>query len=103
MARAELTLFAHIAARPDAELDLAQASLLIAEDEYPGLDVAQYIERLDAFGAQARERLADMIKPGDPRAQTPARCSTSSSTTASVMGIPVRRSITSLSQLFFGS
>ena len=40
MPRAELTLFAHIAARPDAEIDLAQAALLIAEDEYPGLDVS---------------------------------------------------------------
>jgi regulator of sirC expression with transglutaminase-like and TPR domain len=75
MARAELTLFAHIAARPDAELDLAQASLLIAEDEYPGLDVAHFIERLDAFGADARRRLEDMMKPGDPLAQVPARLS----------------------------
>ena len=71
MPRAELTLFAHVAVRPDAEIDLAQASLLIAEDEYPGLDVATYIERLDVMGAAARERLVDLDKPGDRR--SPAR------------------------------
>lgn len=67
MPRAELTLFAHVAARSDAELDLAQAALLIAEDEYPGLDVAAYVERLDAFAETARVRLADVDKPGDRR------------------------------------
>jgi regulator of sirC expression with transglutaminase-like and TPR domain len=73
MARAELTLFAHVAARPDDELDLAQASLLIAEDEYPGLDVAHYVEQLDALAEGARLRLEDVAKPGDRRAQAPAR------------------------------
>lgn len=67
MPRAELTLFAHVAARPDAEIDLAQAALLIAEDEYPGLDVAAYVERLDAMGAAARQLLLELDKPGDRR------------------------------------
>ncbi len=67
MPRAELTLFAHVAARPDAEIDLAQAALLIAEDEYPGLDVAAYIERLDELGAAARQLLLELDKPGDRR------------------------------------
>jgi len=67
MPRAELTLFAHVAARPDAEIDLAQAALLIAEDEYPGLDVAAYIEQLDTIGAAAREQLLELDKPGDRR------------------------------------
>src|SRR5690242_11103954 len=73
MARAELTLFAHIASRPDDEIDLAQAALLIAEDEYPGLDVAAYVERLDAIGDAARARLSDLDKPGDRRAFHGAR------------------------------
>jgi regulator of sirC expression with transglutaminase-like and TPR domain len=67
MARAELTLFAHVAARPEAEIDLAQAALLIAEDEYPGLDVASYVDRLDTMGAAARAQLLDVDKPGDRR------------------------------------
>jgi regulator of sirC expression with transglutaminase-like and TPR domain len=65
MARAELTLFAHVADRPDAEIDLASAALLIAEDAYPGLDVAASRQELDALGEQAQQRLADMTKPGD--------------------------------------
>ena len=69
MSRAELTLFAHVAARPDGELDLAQAALLIAEDEYPGLDVAAYIERLDTMGEAVRAHLVDVDKPGDRRSR----------------------------------
>src|SRR5262249_43816699 len=48
-----LTLFAHVAGRPDAEIDLAEASLLIAEAEYPGLEVARYIGMLDELGRAA--------------------------------------------------
>lgn len=48
-----LTLFSHVAGRPDADLDLAEASLLIAEPEYPGLDVARYIGILDELGRAA--------------------------------------------------
>jgi regulator of sirC expression with transglutaminase-like and TPR domain len=58
MSEADLTLFAHVAARAESELDLARAALLIAEPEYPGLDVSRYLQRLDELGAQAGERLA---------------------------------------------
>src|SRR5881394_2873843 len=57
MARADLTLFAHVVKRPEAELDLAQASLLVAETEYPDLDVARSIEVLDQLGTEARRRI----------------------------------------------
>jgi len=53
-----LTLFAHVAARPEAELDLGQAALLIAEPEYPDLDVAYYVALLDKVGDEARRRIA---------------------------------------------
>ncbi|MFO0593072.1 MAG: transglutaminase-like domain-containing protein [Polyangiaceae bacterium] len=55
MPSASLTLFAHVAARPEAELDLAEAALLIAEPDYPGLDVAHYIAALDELGKRALE------------------------------------------------
>ena len=42
-----------IVAGPDDAVDLAEASLLIACEEYPDLDVARYLERLDAHGARA--------------------------------------------------
>ena len=36
---------------------LAEAALLIAAEEYPALDVAAWLARLDALGARARERV----------------------------------------------
>lgn len=53
-----LTLFAHVAARTDAEIDLAEAALLIAEIEYPGLDVARYVGVLDELGRAASRIIA---------------------------------------------
>src|SRR5579862_3236548 len=65
--RAELALFAHFARRPEAELDLARAALLIAEPEYPGLDLEKYSSALDRLGEDARARLD---RPG-PRGEMP--------------------------------
>jgi regulator of sirC expression with transglutaminase-like and TPR domain len=56
-ADASLRLFAHHAARPEADLDLPRAALLLAEAEYPGLDVAAYLERLDELARLTRARL----------------------------------------------
>jgi len=50
---ADLALFKYVAARPEAELDLAQAALLIGEPEYANLDVAHYLDQLDRLGADA--------------------------------------------------
>lgn len=55
--RLSLTLFAHVCDRPEAEIDLAEAALLIAEPEYPGLDVGGYLRGLDALGRGARDAL----------------------------------------------
>ena len=66
MPRAELTLFAHIAVAPRGEIDLAQTSLLIAEDEYPGLDVAAYIERSTATAPRRARLLLDARQAGRP-------------------------------------
>jgi hypothetical protein len=48
--------FGRLVAGPDAAVDLAEASLVIASGEYPGLDVARYLERLDAMGREVRGR-----------------------------------------------
>ena len=47
--------------KPDAELDLARASLLIACEEHPDLEVTAYLRRLDAMAG----RIESMLKP-DP-------------------------------------
>jgi regulator of sirC expression with transglutaminase-like and TPR domain len=54
----ELALFAHVVARPEPELDLAQASLLIAAPEYRDLDLSEYLSRLDEIGSRAQRELA---------------------------------------------
>jgi regulator of sirC expression with transglutaminase-like and TPR domain len=59
----DLALFAHVVKRTEHELDLAQAALLIAEQEYPQLCVADYLERLDVLGAEARRRLEALTPP----------------------------------------
>ena len=39
--------------------DLAEASLLIAQDAYPDLDIGHYLARIDALAATVRSRVAD--------------------------------------------
>ncbi len=52
--------FAAVAARDDDDIDLAEAALLIAAEEYPDLDIAGYLRRLDALaGAEELSRVAD--------------------------------------------
>lgn len=43
--------------RPDAALDLAGAALAIAINDYPDLNIAAYLSRLDRFAAQVLTRL----------------------------------------------
>ena len=50
--------FAQLVCQPEAAIDLAAAALLIAKEEYPDLDVASYLTRLDAMSAEV-QRLAD--------------------------------------------
>ena len=50
--------FAQLVRQPEAAIDLAEATLLIAKEEYPDLDVASYLTRLDAMSAEV-QRLAD--------------------------------------------
>ncbi len=46
----ELMLFAHVVGLGDAELDLAEVALVLAQLEYPDLDVARYLAQLNAWG-----------------------------------------------------
>ena len=48
--------FREMATRPEAEIDLAEASLLIAGEEYPDLDPARYLARLDELGSALRRQ-----------------------------------------------
>ncbi|MGH9802404.1 MAG: transglutaminase family protein, partial [Blastocatellia bacterium] len=48
--------FAEIVARDENNLELDRAALLIAAEEYPHLDVAEYLSLLDDFGEKAAAR-----------------------------------------------
>lgn len=56
----DVTLFAHVVYRSEDELDLGQAALLIAEPEYPELNIAEYLLDLDNLAQAARPRLAGL-------------------------------------------
>ena len=51
--------------RPDEAVDLARASLLIACEEYPRLEVSRYLTRLDAMGETLRHRVQGERRPED--------------------------------------
>ena len=49
--------FAALLALPDDAIDLGHASLLIAREEYPDLDVGRYLTRLDELAEEVRRRM----------------------------------------------
>jgi regulator of sirC expression with transglutaminase-like and TPR domain len=52
--------FAELMARDEAEIDLARACLMIAQDAYPGLDVEGYLGEIERLAARLRGRLAQV-------------------------------------------
>jgi regulator of sirC expression with transglutaminase-like and TPR domain len=48
---------------PDADVELAEAALLIAAQEHEGLDVRGYLVRIDEMGRALRARLEDEQRP----------------------------------------
>ena len=46
--------FAAAVSRPDGQIDLTRAALIIAKSEYSTLDVQAYLDRLDALARRAR-------------------------------------------------
>jgi regulator of sirC expression with transglutaminase-like and TPR domain len=51
------TRFERLVAKSEEDLDIAEGALIIAADEYPELDVARYIARLDKMAGQVRSHL----------------------------------------------
>jgi len=50
--------FSEALRKPDDRIDLARSALLIAAEEYPALDVARYLARLDDLAREVAPRLA---------------------------------------------
>jgi regulator of sirC expression with transglutaminase-like and TPR domain len=57
------TAFVALIAGNDADIDLAQAALLIANEEYLDLDVAHYMAQLDSLAERVRELLGISSQP----------------------------------------
>jgi regulator of sirC expression with transglutaminase-like and TPR domain len=52
---ADQVMFAHVVDRPDDEVQLDVAALMIGEWEYKGLDVAHYLAQLDSFAERVKQ------------------------------------------------
>lgn len=59
MSQDPIAAFRALVSFPEEELDLLRASLMIAQDEYPDLDVEPYVARLDDWA----EKLSEQIPP----------------------------------------
>ena len=57
--------FAALAAGPDECINLAEAALLVAQEEYPSLDVGRYLGRLDELAAGAQPGLGPCKTPAE--------------------------------------
>lgn len=57
--------FRQVVSGPDEAINLAEAALLIASEEYRDLDIAAYLARLDQLAATLKRRLRPDIGPAD--------------------------------------
>ena len=57
--------FTALVSGPEEDLDLAEAALLIAQEEQPDLDVPHYLKRLDDLAEVVRTKLPESATPKD--------------------------------------
>ncbi len=50
-------LFEMTVRRPDGEIDLAAATLMVAREEYPNLEIERYLQQLDAMAREVQDRV----------------------------------------------
>jgi regulator of sirC expression with transglutaminase-like and TPR domain len=62
-ARSARARFADVVQKPEPDIDLAAAALLIAAEEYPQVAPEPYLRRLDELAERARDRLWDETAP----------------------------------------
>jgi regulator of sirC expression with transglutaminase-like and TPR domain len=55
--------FSQEIARSDSQIDLAKAALYIAQEEYPELDIEEYLNALDTMAEELQERLPQTSYP----------------------------------------
>jgi regulator of sirC expression with transglutaminase-like and TPR domain len=58
-----LERFKNAVRRPEREINVAEAALIIAADEYPALEVDKYLGRLDEIAEQAKPYVSESLSP----------------------------------------
>jgi regulator of sirC expression with transglutaminase-like and TPR domain len=62
---APMQRWSEIAGRPEDDIDLAEAALVIASQEYQNLDVSAYLARIDGMAESLQRRMRADISPAD--------------------------------------
>ncbi|MGH7404707.1 MAG: SirB1 family protein, partial [Candidatus Methylomirabilales bacterium] len=55
--------FGAIVARPDEQINLAEAALFIAAEEYPHLDIRGYLDRISRIAERIKDRVGPELEP----------------------------------------
>ena len=61
-----------LAEEPETPVDVAEVNLLLAQDEYPDIDVHSHIDTLNGYAARLKRRLQGDLLDGDHRLQPPS-------------------------------
>lgn len=69
MNKSEPDIFFYYADQPDSEVGLAMGALLIAQSEYPEVDIDNYIHKLDEMAEEVRERISEITLPHEQIAE----------------------------------
>lgn len=63
MENSPLRVFSEIVQQPEDRIDLGYAALVMAQPEYPGLDIEAYVRRIDRLAEQVRKKVRTVMDP----------------------------------------
>lgn len=63
MENSPLRVFSEIVQQPEDRIDLGYAALVMAQPEYPGLDIEAYVRRIDWLAEQVRKKVRTVMDP----------------------------------------
>ncbi len=69
MDNSEMDVFFYFADQPDSEVGLATGALLIAQSEYPNVDIDDYLQKLGKMADEVRERISETSPPHEQIAE----------------------------------
>ena len=69
MKNSETDVFFYFADQPDSKVGLATGALLIAQSEYPDVNIDGYLQKLDQMADEVRERVCEIAPPHEQIAE----------------------------------